>query len=80
MVSAVLFYKKLQRDLEESGFVTNPYNIFVVNRVINGTLHTVVWYFDDMKSSHINLNVNDEFLEWFRVKFAKDENGKLKYT
>lgn len=34
--SALLFYKKLQGDLEEYGFEINPYDLCVANKVIKG--------------------------------------------
>ena len=33
--SALLFYKKLQKDLEGYGFVINPYDPCVANTMIN---------------------------------------------
>jgi hypothetical protein len=53
--SALLFYKKLVADLEENGFVINPYDPYVPNRVINGTQRTVCWHVDDLKVSHVGL-------------------------
>ena len=36
MLSSLLFYKHFQKDLESIGFIANPYDIYVVNRDING--------------------------------------------
>jgi len=50
--SALLFYKKLQKDLEGYGFVINPYDRCVANAMINGHQMTVTWHVDDLKVSH----------------------------
>ena len=39
--SALLFYKKLRKDLEEIGFVVNPYDACIANKIINGHRITV---------------------------------------
>ena len=36
--SALLFYKKLRRDLEENGFTMNPYDPCAVNKTVQGTV------------------------------------------
>ena len=50
----------------------------MANRNVQGTQHTVVWYVDNIKSSHINPKVNDEFLEWLINNTVKTELGRLK--
>ena len=35
--SALLFYRKLQSELEEFGFEVNPYDPCVANKMINGS-------------------------------------------
>ena len=64
LVAALLFYKKLRKDLESIGFKVNPYDSCVANRVVNGKQHTVTWHVDDLKSSHVDPKVNDDFLKW----------------
>ena len=46
--SALLFYKKLRGDLENMGFVVNPYDPCVANKMINGSQMTVTWHVDDL--------------------------------
>ena len=50
--SALLFYLKLQKDLEEFGFEINDYDPYVANKMVNGSQMTVVWHVDDLKVSH----------------------------
>ena len=39
--AALLFYKRLRFDLEEMGFVINPYDPCVANMMVNGAQITV---------------------------------------
>ncbi len=41
LMSALLFYNKLVADLESDGFVLNPYNSCVTNKVVDGKQMTV---------------------------------------
>ena len=50
--SALLFYKKLRRELEEMGFEVNSYDPCVANKIVNGTQMIVCWHVDDLKISH----------------------------
>ena len=71
--SALLFYKKLRADLEKIGFKINPYDPCVANRTINGKQHTVTWHVDDLKSSHVDSKVNDEFVKWLDDMYGTKE-------
>ena len=50
--SALLFYKKLRKDLESAGFEINQYYPYVANKMINGNQMTIVWHVDDLNISH----------------------------
>ncbi|KAI2506113.1 Reverse transcriptase (RNA-dependent DNA polymerase) [Fragilaria crotonensis] len=76
--SSLLYYKKFRKDIESIGFVVNPYDPCVANRTVNGKQHTVTWHVDDLKSSHVDPKVNDEFLEWLKKKYASDKIGEVK--
>ncbi|KAL7565950.1 hypothetical protein ACA910_008408 [Epithemia clementina (nom. ined.)] len=78
LVSALLFYKKLKKDLEEIGFEVNPYDPCNANRMINGKQHTVTWHVDDLKSSHVDPKVNEEFANWLEAKYGDPKVGKVK--
>jgi hypothetical protein len=78
--SALLYYKKFRKDIEDIGFNVNPYNLCIANRMINGKQHTIAWHVDDAKSSHIDKTVNDEFLHWLQAMYASDGIGKVKAT
>eukprot|EP00804_Cyclotella_cryptica_P024335 CCRYP_015328-RA/>CCRYP_015328-RA protein AED:0.38 eAED:0.07 QI:0/0/0/0.66/0.5/0.33/3/0/529 len=52
MRSALLFYRKLRRELEEYGMKMNPYDMCVANKETkNGHQLTVLWHVDDLKIS-----------------------------
>jgi hypothetical protein len=46
------FYKKLVDDLESDGFMLNPYDPCVANKVVDRKQMTVCWHVDDLKVSH----------------------------
>jgi hypothetical protein len=50
--SALLFYRLLVGDLTNTGFVLNPYDPCVANKVIGGQQMTVIWHVDNLKVSH----------------------------
>jgi hypothetical protein len=65
LIASLVFYNKLRKDLESIGFKVNPDDPCVVNRTIKGKQHTVTWHaVDDLKSSHVDPKVNDDFLKW----------------
>ena len=68
--SAILYYRKFRRNLEENGYEVNPYDPCVANKQINGKQHTVCWHVDDLKASHVETQVNDEFLDWLNEKYG----------
>ncbi len=70
--SPLLFYKKLKKDLEEKGFVVNPHDPCVANKMIHGKQMTVTWHVDDLKVSHADPKQVDGFIEWI-----KSEHGKV---
>ena len=69
--SSLLYYKKFKKDIETIGFEVNPYDPSVANRNIWGSQHMICWHVDDLKSSHKDGAVNDEFLEWLSEKYGE---------
>ena len=47
--SALLWYNLYSKTLVEEGFVINPYDRCVANKVINGNQCTIAFYVDDNK-------------------------------
>jgi Reverse transcriptase (RNA-dependent DNA polymerase) len=75
--ASLLFYKKLRKDLEEVGFKVNPYDPCVANRIVKGKRQTITWHVDDLKSSHEDPEVNDEFHTWLNMKYGDKKLGKF---
>eukprot|EP00804_Cyclotella_cryptica_P011174 CCRYP_007703-RA/>CCRYP_007703-RA protein AED:0.04 eAED:0.08 QI:0/0/0/1/0/0/2/0/275 len=51
MHSALLFYKKLHKELEDYGMRMNPYDMCVANKDTKHGQLTVLWHVDDLKLS-----------------------------
>jgi hypothetical protein len=70
--AAHLFWEKLSRKLEEWGFSKNPYDPCVANKMVNGKQLTVAWHVDDLKVSHVDKTVVDEFIMQMDTEFGKE--------
>ena len=80
--AGMLWYKKLRADLEADGFVFNPYDPCVANKIVNGKQQTIRFHVDDLLSSHVDPKVNDEFLIrmnqlYGSIKPVKATRGKI---
>jgi hypothetical protein len=78
MESALLFYKKLSGDLQGYGFVINPYDPCVANKIVGGSQMTVSWHVDDLKVSHKQEKFVTEFMEWIKGQYGKIGEVKIK--
>jgi hypothetical protein len=56
--SALLWYKLFTSTLKEMGYVINPYNLCVANKLINTKQCTICWYIDDL-ISHVECTIVD---------------------
>ena len=64
MKSALLFYQKLVANLTSLGYVINPYDPCVANKMINGKQMTICWHVDDLIIGHVESSVVATFLTW----------------
>ena len=76
--AALLFYKKLVSDLKSIGFVVNPYDFCVANKMINGKQMTIVWHVDDLKISHVDSREVTKIINWFKSKYEDKNIGEMK--
>ena len=60
--SALRWYELYSETLSKEGFVINPYDQCVANKMINWKQCTVVWYVDDKKISHKDPEVVTEVI------------------
>ena len=77
LVSAMLFHHKLTKALLIYGFKINPYDPCVANKMVNSEQLTVCWHVDNLKSTHINPKVNNEFLQWIKDRFGQLSEVKM---
>ena len=62
--SALLFYKKILKDLIAEGFTINPYDPCMAKKTVDGKQMTVTWHVDDLKVSHKHKKTINEFETW----------------
>lgn len=55
--AALLFWEDLSSKLVSNGFIINPYDFCVANKIINGKQCTIIWHVDDLKISHVDSEV-----------------------
>ena len=72
LMSGLLFYKKFRKSIEKIGYEVNPYDPCVANKTIRGKQHTISWHVDDLKSSHKDPKVNDEFQAWLQKEYGQE--------
>ena len=69
--AALLWYRLYKDTLEKEGFVLNPYEMCIANKMIDGHQCTIAWYVDDNKVSHRNPIVVTNVLNMIGGKFGK---------
>jgi hypothetical protein len=61
--SSLLYNKIICKEIKQIGFEVNPYGTCVASKMVEGKQHIITWHVDDVKSSHVNKRVNNEFLQ-----------------
>jgi hypothetical protein len=77
LIASILWYKKFRKDIESIGFEVNPYDICVANRTTRGMQHTVPRHADDVKSSHVDSEVNDDFEAYLTMILDYNTSGPM---
>ena len=67
----------MKKYLETDGFKFNPYYPCVANKITEEEPLTVVFYVDDVKSSHRDEKVVDNFKQWIDVMYGFPNIGKV---
>ena len=62
--AALMWYRRLQTDLEMEEYKFHEYDPCIVMKVIGGKQHLVRFHVDDILSSHEDSKVNDNFALW----------------
>jgi len=68
--AALLFWKKLSSQLETWGFIMNPYESCVRNKMINGNQYTILWHVDDLKISHVEHEIVSAIIKQLEATFG----------
>jgi hypothetical protein len=71
LIASLLWYRQFKTDLEQVGFKFNNYDPCIANRRVNGATQTIKFHVDDLKSSHIDPKVNENFLSCLNRKYGK---------
>ena len=69
--AARLFWEKLSSVLKSWGFEINPYDSCVANKTVKGKQLTVTWHIDDLKISHVDQAVVDQFVNDLKAEFGQ---------
>jgi Reverse transcriptase (RNA-dependent DNA polymerase) len=72
LIAAKLFWKKLTAVLVSKGFIINPYDTCVANKMINGKQCTILWHVDDLKISHVDADVVTDVIAMLSSEFGKE--------
>ena len=71
--SALQWYKLFSETLKDLGFVLNPYDKCIANRMVEGKQMTIAWHVDDCIVSHADQRVLDEFGKRMIEEFGEME-------
>ena len=80
LVSSICYYKNFRKDIKAIGLGVNTYDICAANQMKYGDQQIVTWHVNDLKSSHVDLKVNDEFSELCEETYGSDNLGHVKFT
>jgi hypothetical protein len=64
MVASLLYYRKFTRSLKNQGYVMNPYDPCVWNKMIKKKQITICFHVDDCKVSHKLAQIVNEAIKW----------------
>ena len=70
--AAILFWKDLMKFLtEELGFIINPYDSCVINKMIDGKQCTIIWHVNNLKLSCIKQSVLEDIANKPNSKYGQ---------
>jgi hypothetical protein len=64
MVASLLYYRKFVKSLTDIGFIINPYEPCVANKIVEGKQMNICFHVDDCKLSHRKKKVMDTMIEY----------------
>ena len=72
--ASLLFWQLLSQLLISWGFVINPYDHCVANKMVNSSQFTIVWHVDDLKLSHVDPAEVTKIIELLSKRFGTKES------
>ena len=72
--SAKLWYEELKNTLVSIGYIINPKDICVFNKVVNGVQCTITLHVDDLMITSVNELLIDEVLDILKRKYSKEDS------
>jgi hypothetical protein len=69
--ATLLWYKTFRKDLEDIGYIFNPYDPCVANKKVQGSQQTILLHVNNLKSSHKMKSVNYKFEKLLNSKYGK---------
>jgi hypothetical protein len=80
MQSAMLWYETFKGCLEGLGFILNPSDPCMANKMVNSKQCTICWYVNDNKISHIGSKIVDWVINKIESKFGEMTVKQGKHT
>ena len=80
MVASLLYYRKFTKSLTDIGFIINPYDPCVANKMIDGEQMTILFHVDDCKLSHRKTKIMDRMIKHLRQEYEsifEDGSGAM---
>jgi hypothetical protein len=69
MVASLLYYRKFVKSLTDIGFIINPYDPCVANKIIEGKQMNICFHVDNCKLSHRKKKFMDTMIEYLREEY-----------
>lgn len=66
---ALLFRKKLLKQLKDASFKLNPYDPCMCNKMIRGKQMTIVWHVGDLKILHFDTRAVNKMVAWLNEQY-----------
>ena len=73
LLGAIIFYNSLSKHLTDHGFTQNEYDMCTFNKMVNGEQITVQFHVDNLKVSHREQFILDNFLQDLRDEFGQKD-------
>lgn len=70
--AALLFWQDLTSKLVKWGFEINPYDTCVANKMVDGKQCTVLWHVNDIKISHVSLDIVESVLKLLSEQYGRE--------